>query len=174
MKSRRLVSPALPPQLELIGNGLSFTRAMRTAFENAVLFDSLAPADIQSISTYMHAYRVHAGATIFAEGEPNGHLCVLAEGLVGVYGRDAAGNLNRIKTIQSGEIFGKTALIEEHPYSVNLVAETKCVLLMISRENFRRCVDLNPALGMRILLKIAQRLNQRLCQSPEIRTVHAP
>lgn len=174
MKNRRLVSPTLPPQLELIGNGPSFTRAMRTAFENAVLFDSFTAADNQSISTYMHAYRVHAGATIFAEGEPNGHLCVLAEGLVGVYGRDALGNLNRIKTMQSGEIFGKTALIEEYPYSVSLVAETKCVLLIMSRENFRRCVDLNPALGMRILLKIAQRLNRRLRHPPEILAGYVP
>jgi len=174
MKSRRLVSPALPSHLELIGNGLSFTRAMRTTFENALLFDSFTPADTQSISTYMHAYRVNAGATIFAEGEPNGHLCVLAEGLVGVYGKDAAGNLNRIKTIQSGEIFGKTALIEEHAYSVSLVAEVRCVLLVMSRENFRRCVDLNPALGMRILLKIAQRLNQRLRQPAEILAEYVP
>lgn len=168
MKNRRLISPALPPHLELIGNGLSFTRAMRTTFESAVLFDSFTPADIHSISTYMHAYRVNAGMTIFAEGEPNGHLCVLAEGLVGVYGRDAAGHLNRIKTIQPGEIFGKTALVEEHPYSVSLVAEAKCVLLVMSRENFRRCVDLNPALGTRILLRIAQRLNQQLRQSTDI------
>lgn len=174
MKNRRLVSPALQPHMELIGNGLSFTRAMRNVFENAVLFDSLAPADTHSISTYMHAYRVQAGVTIFAEGEPNGYLCVVAEGLIGVYGKGTAGNLTRIKTIQSGEIFGKTALIEEHAYSVSLVAETKCVLLVMSRENFRHCVDLNPALGMRILLKIAQRLNQRLCQPPEILAEYVP
>lgn len=167
MKNRRLVSPALSDQLELIGDGLSFTKAMRVAFGSAVLFENFTPADIHSISTYMHAYRANMGATIFGAGEPNGYLCVLAEGLVGVYKKDESGKLNKIGTIQPGEIFGKTSLFQDLPYTVSLIAEAKSTVLLMSRENFRLCADRNPALGMRILLQIAQRLSLRLKQTSE-------
>lgn len=167
MKNRRLISPVLSGELELIGDGLSFTKAMRSAFGNAVLFASFTPADIHSVSTYMHAYRARMGTTIFREGEPNGYLCVLAEGLIGVYKQDEAGKPNRVNTIQPGEIFGKTSLFDDLPYSVSFIAEAKCTLLLLSRENFRSCVDRNPALGMRILLQIAQRFSLRLRQTSE-------
>lgn len=162
MKNRRLISPALSDQLQLIGDGLSFTTAMRIAFGNAVVFENFTPADIHSISTYMHAYRANMGATIFREGEPNGYLCVLAEGLVGVYKQDESGKNSKISTIQPGEIFGKTSLFEDLPYTVSLIAEARSTVLLMSRENFRLCVDRNPALAMRILLQIAQRLSLRL------------
>lgn len=167
MKNRRLVSPVLADQLELVGTGLSFTRAMRSVFENAALFESFTPADVTSISTYMHACRASKGATIFRDGETNGHLCVLAEGLIGVYRKNEAGNHDRVKTIHPGEIFGKTSLIDDLPYSVSLIAESTCMLLLMSRENFRLCVERNPALGVRILQKIAQRLSLRLRQASE-------
>lgn len=167
MKNRRLLSPALSGQLELIGDGLSFTKAMRIAFGNAVLFENFTPADIHSISTYMHAYRANMGATISREGEPNGYLCVLAEGLVGVFKKDDDGKHQRVNAIQPGGIFGETALLEDLPSSVTLIAEAKSTVLLMSRENFRCCVDRNPALGMRILLQIAQRLSLRLKETSE-------
>jgi len=153
--------------MQFLGNGISFTRAMRSTLGQAVFFEHFTPADINTMATYMHAYRANKGITIFSEGEPNSHLCVLAEGLVGVYRKEELGNHQRIKTIQPGEIFGKTSLVDDHPYSVSLIAEATCTLLLMSHENFRRCVDRNPALGARILQQIARRLSLRLRQAHE-------
>lgn len=167
MKNRRLTSPALASHLELVGSGLTFTRAMRSAFEQATLFENFTPADVTSISTYMHACRASKGATIFHEGEANGYLCILAEGLIGVYRKDEAGNLERIKSVQPGGIIGKTSLIDDLPYSASFIAESNCMLFLMSRENFRLCVDRNPALAVRMLLKIAQSLSLRLRQASQ-------
>lgn len=165
MENRRLSSPALPDDLELIGEGISFTGAMRCVLAHTDFFANFAQADINTLVTYMHAYRAREGVTIFHEGVQNGYLCVLTEGRIGVYKKGDDGQYNTISTIHPGKAFGEISLVDDHPYSVNLVAEAKSTLILMSRENFRHCVNRNPVLGVRLLRRIAQQFSLRLLQT---------
>jgi len=162
MEQKRLHSIPLPDNLEQIGDGPSFHDTMCNMLGQAKSFENFVHADIEILAKHMKAYRVPAGATIFREGERNSYLCVLIDGRVNVYKEGSDSSIKWLTTIPPGRIFGEISLIDDFPYSASIVAETESIFLLMSRENFRNCVDDNPVLGVRLLRLVARMLSARL------------
>ncbi|MDZ4201183.1 MAG: cyclic nucleotide-binding domain-containing protein [Gallionella sp.] len=162
MENKRLQSIPLPETLELVGDGPSFQSTLCTMLEQAKGFENFSQADLVFLAKHMKAYRVPEGATIFREGERNSYFCILSEGRVCVYKEDAHNDIKLLTVIPPGRIFGEISLIDDFPYSASIVAETEAVFLLMSRENFRHCVEERPVLGVRLLGIIARMLCARL------------
>lgn len=162
MKQHRLESGPLSANLELIGDGPSFRDRLCLMLAQAKCFENFAPKDIEILANHMKAYRANKGVTIFSEGERNSYLCVLVTGKVGVFKEDEHRVAKLLTTIVPGKLFGEISLIDDFPYSASIVAETETSVLLMSRESFRKCVELSPVLGVRLLRLIADMLCQRL------------
>ncbi len=162
MENRRLDSASLSDVLELIGEGPSFMSTKCAMLANAMCFRQFSSKDINILANYMKACSAPAKATIFQEGERNSYLCVLIEGRLSVYKEDEHSEQKQIASIKQGKIFGEISLIDDFPFSASIVAETNVTCCLMSRANFRDCVEDNPLLGVRLLRLISSMLCMRL------------
>lgn len=162
MDNRRLQSASLSDTLELIGEGPSFKSTLRTMLADTMCFKQFSSKDIDILTDHMAAYHIPAKTTVFHEGERNSYLCVLIEGRIGVYKEDEHRGQKQLASIKQGKIFGEISLIDDFPYSASIVAETDVTCCLMSRENFRNCVEVHPILGVRLLHLISSMLCMRL------------
>ena len=162
MEDKRLISEPLPSDMELLGEGTSFQDTICDMLREAKGFENFTQPDIEFLAKHMKAYRVPEGTTVFREGERNSYLCVLIEGRVGVYKEDSDNEVKLLTVIPPGRIFGEISIIDNFPYSASIIAESEATFLLMSRENFRECINNRAILGVRLLSLIANLLCARL------------
>jgi CRP-like cAMP-binding protein len=162
MENRRLSSTPLPSELELLGEGESFQDTICSMLKRAKGFEFFKQPDLVFLAKHMKAYRVQGGTTIFREGDSNSYLCVLIEGRVCVYKEDRNNEIKLLTVIPQGRIFGEISVIDNLPYSASLIAESDAIIVLMSRESFRQCIDDSSIIGVRLLGLIARLLCARL------------
>ena len=60
------------------------------------------------------------------------------------------------------DFFGEMAAIEKEKRSATITANTDCVLYLVKRKDFEKLCFRNPAIGYKILLKVAKVLSKRI------------
>ena len=65
-----------------------------------------------------------------------------------------------LSLLEQGDIFGEMALIDDHPRSADIVTRSPCELMMIRKDDFRKCLAQSPALSMQIMLGLVQKLRE--------------
>lgn len=153
--------------MELIGEGESFKHELCDMIESAQMFNDFPRSDTEVIAGYARAYSVRKGATIFKEGGKGSFMCLVIDGRVDVY-KDNDGHTKRLTTIRPGKTMGEMALLDELPHSATTVAVEDTTLVLITKFHFDRLNEEHPALGNRILRKIAKLLSLRLRQTTGI------
>ena len=153
--------------MELIGEGESFKHELCDMIESAQMFNDFPRSDTEVIAGYARAYSVKKGTTIFKEGGKGSFMCLVIDGRVDVY-KENDGNTKRLTTIRPGKTMGEMALLDELPHSATTVAVEDTTLVLITKFHFDRLNEEHPALGNRILRKIAKLLSLRLRQTTGI------
>lgn len=154
--------------MELIGEGDSFKHELCDMIESAQMFSDFPRPDTEIIAAYARAYSVKSGTTIFHEGGKGAFMCLVVEGRVDVYKDSDGDSKRRITTIRPGKTMGEMALLDELPHSASTVAVEDTTLVLITKFHFDRLNEEHPALGNRILRKIARLLSLRLRQTTGI------
>jgi CRP/FNR family cyclic AMP-dependent transcriptional regulator len=162
MENRRLSSDPLSGELELLGDGKSFQDTICNMLLGAKGFEIFQQHELAYLSRHMKAYFVRAGTTIFHEGDGISYLFVLIQGRVCVYKEDSEHQNKLLSVISPGRIFGEISIVDNFPYSASVIAESNATFLLMSREDFRQCIDDKPVLGVRLLGLIARLLCARL------------
>lgn len=118
---------------------------------------------------------ISRGSVIMREGEVGDSMYFLARGVVEVTQRltlktdgQGLGKADKSVVKLSAEhvpFFGDMALFEDEPRSATITASTDCLIFQISRPDFEGLCRRNPALGIRIVSRIAAVLCQRLRRS---------
>jgi CRP/FNR family transcriptional regulator len=162
MENKRAFAVPLPGALELLGDGPSFQDTLCSMLKKVKGFEDFGQPELASITRHMQAFRVPEGATISLEGDRNSYFSALIEGSICVYKENTDNENKLLSVISPGRIFGEISVIDDLPYSASLVAESDAVIVRMSRESFRQCVDENAAIGVRLLNLVAQLLCGRL------------
>lgn len=162
MESKHFFSLPLPSAMELLGDGPSFQDTLCDMLTKVKGFEDFKQPDLTYLAKHMKAYRVPKGGTIFLEGDRNSYLSALIEGHVSVYKEDSNDAIKLLSVIPPGTIFGEISVIDDLPYSASLVAESDAIILLMSRESFRQCIDDNSVIGVRLLNLVARLLCMRL------------
>lgn len=167
MNNQALRSISLPATKELIGDGSVFPEIICGMLKTAKGFDNFEQSELMQLAQHMKAYRTPAGGTIVHEGNRDSALSVLIEGHISVYKEDSDDLVKQINSISPGKIFGEISVVDNLPYSASLVADTEVTILFMSSEDFHRCVNENPALGVRLLGLVSRLLCARLRRSSD-------
>ncbi|MEK7857361.1 MAG: cyclic nucleotide-binding domain-containing protein, partial [Acidobacteriota bacterium] len=77
----------------------------------------------------------------------------------------AIGGRVRVERIKQGEVFGLLMLLDEKPYSIDIVARTRCSVLEIHHESIMALFDRNPRIFAVMTLNICRILGRRLKSS---------
>ena len=129
------------------------------------IFDDLTRSELNTMASFLHAFRAPKKTVILKEGARTVYLFLVMEGSVSVHKEDGNGRQKLIAHITPGKSFGEMSLLDDLPCSATITTEAETRVLLISRECFRRMLDLNPALGVRLLWKIGLLMSLRLRQT---------
>lgn len=125
----------------------------------------LAWSELIGVATFMRSLRAEPGATLFAEGDRQGRLWVVAAGTVSIQKADSDGNRKEIATVGAGRMLGEMGLVDGAPASASAVAATEVTALVLTRDDFDTMTERPPFTGVKLLRHIARLLSQRLRQT---------
>jgi len=152
----------LTDKLKLIGDGTQFRRELCSMLEETWMFGDFEWRDIESVSKYVHAYEADKNTLLFQEGDPGNFVCLVVEGNVGIFKEDSNAEAKCVALVGKGKTLGEMAIIDNEPRSATCITATSCQLIILTKENFLRIIAEQPALGVKIVMKIARLLSQRL------------
>jgi CRP/FNR family cyclic AMP-dependent transcriptional regulator len=147
----------------------------REFLTSVALLADLTPAEVDLLWSTVRRVTAPRGTVIMREGDVGDTMCFFAEGEVEVTqkltlrsGRRgfSQGEKSMVRLrADSVSFFGDMALFEREPRSATITAAADCVLYEISRDDFERLAAAHPALGYKIMRRIAPVLCQRIRRS---------
>jgi len=100
------------------------------------------------------------GAEICREGEPGKAVYFIVEGSAGVYKRLTAERERYLNKLESGELFGEIAVLQEGIRQATVRVEEPTTVLEIDEDTFLDILERSPSLSVRILVGLSSRLSQ--------------
>jgi CRP/FNR family transcriptional regulator, cyclic AMP receptor protein len=98
-----------------------------------------------------------AGETIVKEGSTGTALYIVLSGTQRVERRDG----ERLGELKAGDFFGELALIEEHPRTASVVADSDTECLLFPAWEFSALLDEHPEIAVPIMKALIGRLHRR-------------
>jgi protein phosphatase len=126
------------------------------------LFSDLSKRHLRRLGDLMEEERFHDGASVVKEGEEGDSLYVIVEGQAKV--KRGGRTVDRLLP---GDVFGEVSLLDGGPRTATVEAETPFVVLAIHREPFRKMLQQEPDIAVKILSSLARRF--RLMQRAQSR-----
>jgi CRP/FNR family transcriptional regulator, cyclic AMP receptor protein len=138
------------------------------------IFGALDPAQIARLFSYARTRRVAANTTLFVKGDPGTALFAIGAGTVkiavpSIDGREAMFNL-----LHTGEIFGEIALLDGRPRTADAIATTDCELIVIERRDFLTFMQSEPAVALKLIELLCDRLRVAAQHLEEVVFLHLP
>jgi CRP-like cAMP-binding protein len=121
--------------------------------------------ELQTLASYLRLERRPGGAAVCREGDRDATLFIVVEGKASVVKEDGSGRARALATLGPGHTLGEMALVDGSPRSATVVAAEDLVLLALSRPDLDRLAAERPQLAVKVLLKLAAFLSQRLRQT---------
>jgi len=124
------------------------------------LFSTLTQAQALAVAKAVNKRRFKRGEAIVERGKKTNTLFILLSGRARVVTSDGKKREIILATLQPGSHIGEMSLIDNQPHSATVRAERQTDVLMLSGEEFARCLPENPSMVYTILCGLVQRLRQ--------------
>jgi CRP/FNR family cyclic AMP-dependent transcriptional regulator len=128
-------------------------------------FANLAPRDLKEVAAIVHKREYRAGEPVFYQGDPGLGMYIVEDGEVSIAILGKDGNEQELAVLGDGDFFGELALLDESPRSANAICKTDCTLIGFFRPDLFELIDKKNTLGIKIVLKLAEIVAQRLRQT---------
>jgi CRP/FNR family cyclic AMP-dependent transcriptional regulator len=132
------------------------------------LFEGLDFRDLKKIELIVHERTFMPDEVVFHERQPGTGMYIIKKGLIKLT-KTTNGEKTKIAELGEGEFFGEMSLLEDYPRSAQATAVIKTELLGVFRPDLFDLIERNPRLGSKILLKLSQRLANRLRKTTEMK-----
>jgi len=139
-------------------------------FRKIFLFQDLEDLELEQVLSRTSPREFPAGRVIIQEGDPGDSLYIMVSGeveitkqLTLVLDKDTPKErvMIRLKA-EDGVYFGEMSLLENDPRSATVTALSDCRLLELYQKDFLELVRNDPAMGLKLLLRLAQLLSRHL------------
>jgi CRP/FNR family cyclic AMP-dependent transcriptional regulator len=125
-------------------------------------FADLAPRELKEVAAIVHKREYRSGEPVFYQGDPGLGMYIVKDGEVSIVIQGKDGNERELALFGDGDFFGELALLDESPRSANAVCKTECTLIGFFRPDLFELIEKNTTLGIKIVLKLAEIVAQRL------------
>jgi CRP/FNR family transcriptional regulator len=124
------------------------------------IFASLSDAELTGLATITTERLFNPGEIIFFEGDAPDWFYIVAEGRVKAFKQSSVGKEFTIAYFSPGEIFGEVAVFENKPYPASASSQSagETVVLGIKREELLTFLAKHPAVALRIIGVLGERL----------------
>jgi CRP-like cAMP-binding protein len=139
-------------------------------FRKIFLFQDLEDLELEQVLSRTRPREFPADRVIIQEGDPGDSVYIMVSGeveitkrLTLVLDKDTPKErvMIRLKA-EDGVYFGEMSLLENDPRSATVTALSDCRLLELYQKDFLELVRNDPAMGLKLLLRLAQLLSRHL------------
>lgn len=149
-------------------------------FERFRTIAALSDAQRRQLDKTTRMLEVRRGAQIYLPGDPSDQVFLLKSGVIKISTVTTDQREVILAFLQSGDIFGELAVIDESPRDHLAEAYDDCVICAMDRETILRLVHETPEIGFQItkvigmsLRTLRSRVEELLCKSAPARLAHA-
>jgi sulfate permease, SulP family len=119
----------------------------------------------ERLGAYLERQSIPEGTVLIRQAEPSDDLLVLESGRLKVEATTPEGTRMRLRSVRSGVIVGEIAMYLRGPRTADVVAETPCVVLRLSRGALERMEADDPELAAALHRRLAVTLAARVSDS---------
>ncbi|MGE5468026.1 MAG: cyclic nucleotide-binding domain-containing protein [Ignavibacteria bacterium] len=149
---------------ENLGDAMPFVERILGIMDYIHVFEGFEQPEIEALAPYLRCYRVPAGIEVIAEGEPGDFMLLLIEGSMEIAKKNHCGLPVHIGDANPGKTLGEMSVIDGEPRFASCVTATDAVVAVLGRDELMRLIGDRPQLGVKLLMRMAVLLNQRLRQ----------
>jgi len=149
---------------ENLGDATPFVARILDIMDYIHVFEGFEQAEIEALARYLRCYRVPGGIEVIAEGEPGDFMLLLIDGTMEIAKKDHRGLPIHIGDANPGKTLGEMSVIDGEPRFASCVTVSEAVVAVLGREELMRLMADRPQLGVKLLMRMAVLLNQRLRQ----------
>ena len=122
------------------------------------IFSDLEPDAFDQLCRYAKLSNFKRGATICSKGDVGNSLYAVISGTVKISTSSAEGRSAILNLIGTGEVFGEIALLDGRERTTDAIANSDCELFVIDRREFIPFLHGQPALAMKFIVLLCERL----------------
>jgi CRP/FNR family cyclic AMP-dependent transcriptional regulator len=127
---------------------------------NVPLFAALPEGALQLLTRVVGRKSYPRNSNIISAGDPTDALFIVISGRLKVMMSDDEGREVILAILSQGEFFGEMGLIDDSPRSATVIAIEPCELLMISKADFKKCLQENFDICMGVMRGLVRRLRE--------------
>ena len=124
------------------------------------IFSDLSDAELKFLSDSAVTKRCAAAELIFSEGDPCTGLYIVESGGVRIFKTSAGGREQVLSVEHAGSSVAELPIFDGGNYPASASAATECVLLFISRNDFRALCLEHPEVALKVLRLVGLRLRR--------------
>ena len=123
------------------------------------IFSSLNDNHVEKIKEIVEEISIPKGSPIFKQGDFGDAFYIVISGKVKI-SKVEDGEDKTLALLKEGEFFGEMALLEEAPRSASATCIDDCRLYKITQKNFGYIMLLNPAISLKIMRFMSDRVRK--------------
>lgn len=129
-----------------------------SALRNVPLFSQLRDGDLERLGRDMRTRTYPKKSVIISAHQPGDTFYILLSGQVKVMLIGEDGREVMLTLIKSGDFFGEMSLVDDEPSAATVIAMEESQLLLLHRDDFRRCLNEMPGVAFGLLRALCTRL----------------
>lgn len=131
-----------------------------TALRTLPIFQGVAPERLEAIARSAIMRRVSRGTTVVLAGDATDYVYFVLNGSLKVLVSDEDGREVILTILTQGDIFGEMGVVDAEPRSATVTAVSPSDLVVIAQADFRRILQENFDVSLRIMSNLAHRLRE--------------
>ena len=146
-----------------IGTVLGMTDVERAeALDQTGWAQDLDWSGLKTLASYMTAYELPGGTTIFREGDPGSFMILVVDGSAKVLKEGDDDYDHVLAELYAGSPLGEMALVDGESRSASVITAKKTRILVLTIEAFKSLGAHHPRVWGQVLAKLAKQLSARL------------
>jgi len=132
------------------------------------IFRELEPEALDQLCRYAKHITLKRGAALFSKGDPGNSLFAVISGTLKMSISSPEGRNAILNLIGPGQVFGEMAVLSGQARSADATANTNCEMFVIDRRDFLPFVRNHPALAMKFIELLCERVRRTSDQVEQI------
>lgn len=128
------------------------------ALRTLPVFETLAQERLEEIARYARLVQIARNTVVVHTGDTTNDIYVVLTGSLKVQMSDQEGREVILAQLGHGDMFGEMGAIDDHPRSATVVATQACDLVVIPKDDFKRCLASNFDVALYIIRNLIKRL----------------
>lgn len=121
--------------------------------------------ELRDLAYYIDGYQLREGSVLFQEGDQDPYLVIIVNGSIDIIKQDSNQMPQLVATLKEGKVFGEMSLLDGEPRSATAVAKDEVTIFVLTKERYESLQKMEPAVALRITLKMAKAISQKLRQT---------